>query len=461
MTKDGALVIGIGVPSESVRKVVVFSDDAEDKGSEWSASNQGALSFAEENGNSVVVLSGWDAKTFVDKWTTIKTNATTGEEYMVKSTADYYPRVQYKYSDNNIVKGAKYTLSYKYKYMDGASVISGVSMNQIFLNIANCLTVKPDGWATYPSVGSGFAIQMYVNKAGTEGSDGWRTVAADLTLTGIETKFGAGDSLESSKIINMQAELKGFNNAGCIFDKATKAAVEANTAADGTINKNAAVDALKAEFARHDYKMYVDDFKLEVETQAVPVKVTADNAAIKVNGVKAGNGAYTYVAKDYVTAIKLAADEGYQITNVTIDGVAQDITPGAVVTVKNTFTNASEVVVATELVEMADVNATIGAGGSVKINNQSVENGNTIRLAVGTETTVAVTPDVGYKVASVTVNGVKQNVSVDGGSFKFTVDKATAINVTFRSGGVSGEVIVFKKDFEDSNISGSGFTGIE
>ena len=87
-----------------------------------------------------------------------------------------------------------------------------------------------------------------------------------------------------AKISNVQAELKHFNNAGCIFDLAAKAAVEANTAEDGTIDKAKATAALEAEFAKHDYKIFVDDIKLEAETAAVPVKVTASGAVIKVSG---------------------------------------------------------------------------------------------------------------------------------------------------------------------------------
>ena len=400
----------------------------------------------------MATLSGWDASALISKYVE------------KKSTADYYPRVQYTHTDNNISKGIKYTLSYRYKYMDRTSAMSGVPLNQLFIHISNSLTANPSGWELYPGITSeskNNRSEMYVVKSASPDENGWRWVSSNITLTGIESNYGNGDSLDFTKLSNVQAELKGFNNAGCIFDKAAKAAVEYNTANDGTIDVEGAVNTLKAELARHDYKIYVDDFKLKAETDSVPVTITAPNATVKVNGVEAENGDYRYVGKGYKTTVKIASEDGHTITGVSIDGEEQDVSPCTEFQFKKIFDSRAQLVVTTKKGYPVDVISDISAFGTVKIDETELTGNAVTRIVADEESTISITPHSGCDVVSVVINGNEQEIPSEGGEFKYIFTESSVdLSVKFRQAGVCENVLVFKRDFENGDTNGSNFTGI-
>ncbi len=161
-------------------------------------------------------------------------------------------------------------------------------------------------------------------------------------------------------------------------------------------------------------------------------KIPAGNKILTVNCGEGGTvtpGTASYAEGTEVT-LTVTPDEGYQVKSVTLNGTAVELTNGAY-----TFTITEDSVFAAEFEKIPAGNKILtvncGEGGTVTPGTAS--------YAEGSEVTLTVTPDEGYQVKSVTLNGAL--VQLINGKYTFTITENSTFEVTFRkktSSGIGG-----------------------
>ncbi len=162
-------------------------------------------------------------------------------------------------------------------------------------------------------------------------------------------------------------------------------------------------------------------------------KIPANSFTVTVNS--GANGTVTPGTKSYVSGtevtLTVTPDSGYQVKSVTMDGKEIALTDGRytfTVTANCTFAAEFEKIPANSF--MVTVNS--GANGTVTPGTKSYES--------GAEVTLTVTPDSGYQVKSVTMDGKK--VTLTNGKYTFTVTADCTFAAEFEKkssgGGISG-----------------------
>ncbi len=162
-------------------------------------------------------------------------------------------------------------------------------------------------------------------------------------------------------------------------------------------------------------------------------KLPADSFTVTVNS--GANGTVTPGTKSYESGtevtLTVTPDSGYRVKSVTVDGVEAALTDG-----RYTFTVTADCTFAAEFEKIPADSFTVtvnsGANGTVTPGTKSYES--------GTEVTLTVIPDSGYRVKSVTIDGVE--VALTDGRYTFTVTADCAFAAEFEkkpsSGGSSG-----------------------
>lgn len=77
------------------------------------------------------------------------------------------------------------------------------------------------------------------------------------------------------------------------------------------------------------------------------------------------------------------------------------------------------------------VSLDVGAGGQVTVNGENYTGKTEIRIAYGTETTFAIKPDFGNKIARVLYNGEDVTDKLQNGKFAVTLTQNASFTVTF------------------------------
>ena len=151
----------------------------------------------------------------------------------------------------------------------------------------------------------------------------------------------------------------------------------------------------------------------------------------------AGTGGTAQPATQTVTAgqdasVAVAADGGYCIQQITVDGDVQFTAADASrteYTVQFPAVDASHTVEAS-FAQVYTITASIGAGGTVKFNGQPVADGDSAAFRAGDTLTFTVEPDSGYQIASVQADG--EDLSGENGSYTYIVKGDCIIAVTFQ-----------------------------
>jgi hypothetical protein len=124
------------------------------------------------------------------------------------------------------------------------------------------------------------------------------------------------------------------------------------------------------------------------------------------------------VAQGGSQTFSIAANTGYQISSVTVDGVSQ----GAISSYTFSNVTAAHTISATFAVRTYAITASAGTGGSISPTGS-------VSVNHGANQTFTITPNTGYSIASVTVDGVSQGAI---GSYTFSnVTAAHTISATF------------------------------
>ena len=165
--------------------------------------------------------------------------------------------------------------------------------------------------------------------------------------------------------------------------------------------------------------MYI--FKVEQDSELV---VETEQRIRSLTVTTTGNGTVTPDTAEYIegaeVTLTVTPDEGYQVKSVTLNGTTVELTNG-----KYTFTITEDSVFAVEFEEIPAGNVmltiTSGEGGKVTPGTTS--------YPVGTEVTLTVTPDEGYIVKSVTLNG--NAVELTNGTYTFTITEESVFAAEF------------------------------
>ena len=137
------------------------------------------------------------------------------------------------------------------------------------------------------------------------------------------------------------------------------------------------------------------------------------------------------VAAGQDASVAVAADGGYCIQQITVDGDVQFTAADASrteYTVQFPAVDASHTVEAS-FAQVYTVTASIGAGGTVQFDGQTVADGASAAFRAGDTLTFTVQPDAQYKIASVQADG--EDLSGENGSYTYIVNGNCTIAVTF------------------------------
>ena len=151
----------------------------------------------------------------------------------------------------------------------------------------------------------------------------------------------------------------------------------------------------------------------------------------------AGTGGTAQPATQTVTAgqdasVAVAASDGYCIQQITVDGDVQFTAADASrteYTVQFPAVDASHTVEAS-FAQVYTVTASIGAGGTVQFDGQTVADGDSAAFRAGDTLTFTVEPDSGYQIASVQAGS--EALRGENGSYTYTVNSSCTIAVTFQ-----------------------------
>ena len=138
------------------------------------------------------------------------------------------------------------------------------------------------------------------------------------------------------------------------------------------------------------------------------------------------------VAAGQNASVAVAASDGYCIRQITVDGDARFTAADASrteYTVQFPAVDASHTVEAS-FAQVYTVTASIGEGGTVKLGDQSVADGDSAAFLADDTLTFTVEPDSGYQIASVQAGG--DVLSGENGSYTYTVKGDCTISVTFQ-----------------------------
>ena len=173
------------------------------------------------------------------------------------------------------------------------------------------------------------------------------------------------------------------------------------------------------ELTPDEDEMYI--FKVEQDSELV---VETEQRIRSLTVTTTGNGTVTPDTAEYIegaeVTLTVTPDEGYQVKSVTLNGTAVELTNGTY-----TFTITEDSVFAAEFEEIPAGNVmltvTSGEGGKVTSGTAS--------YAKGAEVTLTVTPDAGYQVKSVTLNG--NTVELTNGTYTFTITEESVFAAEF------------------------------
>ena len=138
------------------------------------------------------------------------------------------------------------------------------------------------------------------------------------------------------------------------------------------------------------------------------------------------------VAAGQNASVAVAADGGYCIRQITVDGAGQFTAADASrteYTVQFPAVDASHTVEAS-FAQVYTVTASIGAGGTVKLGGQPVADGDSAAFLADDTLTFTVEPEKGWQIEGVTANG--SPLTETNGSYTYTVKGDCTIAVTFQ-----------------------------
>ena len=139
-----------------------------------------------------------------------------------------------------------------------------------------------------------------------------------------------------------------------------------------------------------------------------------------------GTQDYSIGAGDEVT-LTVTPDEGYRVKSATLDGKEVTLTDG-----KYTFTMTADSVFSVEFEKIPAGNATV----TVKCGENGTVSPATADYPIGTEVTLTVTPNEGYEVKSVTLDG--KEVTLTDGKYTFTLTANCEFSAEFRKKSTGG-----------------------
>ena len=229
---------------------------------------------------------------------------------------------------------------------------------------------------------------------------------------------------------------------------ATQYTINASASVGGTITPDGATlvahngsqsYTISANAGYHVAAVYVDGASVGAVTSYNFTNVTANHqiyAAFEANAftVTVNQPAHgtitpgtTTVAAGATPAFVITPDYGYEVTQITVNGsnVALANVPNVNGIYTYTFSaiNANQTITATMTAKTYTINATAGANGSI------TPNGNTT-VAYGGSKSYTITPNAGYEVNAVTVDGINMGAIT---SYTFTnVTANHTINATFK-----------------------------
>ena len=155
-----------------------------------------------------------------------------------------------------------------------------------------------------------------------------------------------------------------------------------------------------------------------VEFEEIP----ATNATVTVNCGE--HGTVTPATVDYPigteVTLTVTPDSGYRVKSATMDGEAVTLTDG-----KFTFTLTENCIFSVEFEEIPATNATV----TVNCGEHGTVTPATADYPIGTEVTLTVTPDSGYRVKSTTLDG--NAVTLTDGKYTFTLTADCEFGVEF------------------------------
>ena len=181
---------------------------------------------------------------------------------------------------------------------------------------------------------------------------------------------------------------------------------------------------------------------VEVEFEAIPVTTYTLSIAATGNGYVAYDGnivrgkTSSFTVNEGTNAtIKFSADEGNRLKSVKLNGadITYDITGNQYV-VSNISENTS-IEVVFEAIPNYSLNITATGDGSVTYNGTSIRNQSQgFALQEGSSAVISITPDSGYRIASVKVNSKDATSQVANGKLTITyIQQDTNVEVTFEA----------------------------
>lgn len=166
-------------------------------------------------------------------------------------------------------------------------------------------------------------------------------------------------------------------------------------------------------------------------TSNIEITVETEQRVHTVTVVSGEHGTVTPASGEYIegkqATLTVTPDEGYQVKSVTLDGKEVALTDGTY-----TFTVTADCTFEAVFEEIPKNSYTVtvksGIGGSVTPGTKAYEE--------GSEVTLTVTPDSGYRVKYAMMNG--KIVSLNSGTYTFTVEKDCVFEAVFAKKSSSG-----------------------
>ncbi|MDD4163730.1 MAG: hypothetical protein PHD66_00700 [Eubacteriales bacterium] len=298
-------------------------------------------------------------------------------------------------------------------------------------------SVPSDSYTTY-TFKTGSVVTMSVSAATGYKVDSVKIGTVTLPYQSSYQLYSATEITINTSQVQMAAITVNSGSFTTVFEGADGGSAEIGSSVTLRITPNEGYTVTKILYndvevgAGNEYTFTVGETNnFEIITEGASIVYASLEVVVSEGGnVSVSPEGSTYPAG---TSLELtfAASASYTLASVTINGV--EIAPGQISGNKYSFIINSDTVVTVVYKKSYTITTTVGVGGKISINGETVSGSSTVKVAEGTDVVLVVTPNLGYKVASVRIDNITVALNEESSYTIPSVSSGAKIQVSFEA----------------------------
>ena len=341
--------------------------------------------------------------------------------------------------DNATFTSGEYTVSFRFKCDNttGWGQTADVS-----------LLAKSGGANAYFSISNIRTLEGSASTETTKISFNDTELAAVPCRTGNEYFIQSGAWYTMQVTYNLDQKKATFN----LYDANNEPVIE-TVSADLPASEITLTDIQARLDSRYLPQMGLDDITVSEAEEKESVTITCnigEHGTVTVNGQQKENGESIAITKGDTLTVVAEPEDNYQVASVKLGSKKGVLKDGSYVF--ENVSEAAELTVTFAEKEAVEISCNIGEHGTVTVNGQQKENGDTVTIAKGDTLTVVAEPDNNYRVSSVKLGDIAGVYKNESYIFENVLEEAELV-VTFEESSGEYEQILNMEDFQSKTPS--------